>query len=398
MVSTEEAKKRAAAKQEAFENAIKKLNKDWKKKHADDDDPDDFISKLSATPRAVETISSGSLVLDGILGGGFPIGRMIEIYGPEASGKTSIALTAVGNVQRNGGTAALIDLEQALDPNYAAKLGVDIPNLAVAQPGVAEDALDLIEDLMETGVVDIIVVDSISALAPRAQVEGSADTQTIGLLARLLSTTLRKFVSIARKTRTTIIFINQEREAIGGFSPRGTPKTTTGGKALKYFASQRVRVARTGEMKDGSKTIGSTVKLKVHKNKIAPPGEEGETVLTFDRGINVAAEMIQSGPDYEVIERPNNRTYIEAETGEVIGKSKAEAVEKLETDQEMVNRLSAAIDRVIKKRREGGPNKEDSKEPDSSDEKDKDFGEENLENEVDLEEEKDDEEDYEEEE
>lgn len=306
-----------------------------------------IIAKLSDRPMNVKTISSGSLVLDSILGGGFAVGRLHEIYGPEASGKTSIALTAAANVQRTGGNAAFIDLEHALDPAYAAKLGVDVPNLAVAQPDYAEQALELVEQLAQTKLVDLIIVDSIAALVPKLELEGDMEQGSIGLVARLLSRSLKKLAGTAHKSGTTIIFINQVRDQIGGFSPVGTPQTTTGGKAMKFFASQRIDVRKREQVKEGKDIIGTLVKLKIVKNKVAPPFGEGFTILTFNHGINRQAEMIQVGPDYGVILRPNTRTYIEAATGEVLGTSKAAAIQKLQDDPEMYERLSAALATVL---------------------------------------------------
>jgi recombination protein RecA len=306
-----------------------------------------IIAKLSDRPMDVKTISSGSLVLDSILGGGFGVGRLHEIYGPEASGKTSIALTVAANVQRTGGNAAFIDLEHALDPAYAKKLGVDVANLAVAQPEHAEQALELVEQLAQTKLVDLIIVDSIAALVPKLELEGDMEQGSIGLVARLLSRSLKKLVGTAHRTGTTIIFINQVRDQIGGFSPVGTPQTTTGGKAMKFYASQRVDVRKRDQVKEGKEVIGTLVKLKIIKNKIAPPFGEGFTVLTFNHGINRPAEMIEVGPTFGVIERPNNRTYVEAATGEIIAKSKADAVKRLQDDTEMFERLAAALSATL---------------------------------------------------
>lgn len=321
---------------------------------------DSLIAKLSDRPMNVKTTSSGSLVLDSILGGGLAVGRIIEIYGPEASGKTSIALTAGGYIQKQGGNVAFIDLENALDPAYAAKLGVDVENLAVAQPDYAEQALELVEQLAQTKLVDLIIVDSVAALVPKLELEGDMDQNSIGLVARLMSRSLKKLVSTANKSGTTIIFINQTRDAIGGFSPVGTPQTTTGGKALKFFASQRIDVRRRQQVKEGKDIIGNEVRLKIVKNKIAPPFAEGLTVLTFNKGINRQAEMIQVGPDYPgVILRPNSRTYVEAETGEVIGTSKAAAIAKLEEDPALYERLAEALKKTIAEALLEGTTKED---------------------------------------
>lgn len=359
---------RNLTRQEMFSEALKVVNGIGMLKS---EMGDNLIAKLSDRPMNVKTTSSGSLVLDSILGGGLAVGRIIEIYGPEASGKTSIALTAAGHVQRNGGNVAFIDLENALDPLYAAKLGVDIENLAVAQPDYAEQALELIEQLAQTKLVDLIVVDSVAALVPKQELEGDMDQNSIGLVARLMSRSLKKLVGTANKSGTTIIFINQVRDQIGGFSPVGTPQTTTGGKALKFFASQRIDVRRRQQVKEGKDVIGNEVRMKIVKNKIAPPFAEGLTILTFNKGINRQAEMIQVGPDYNVVARPNNRTYIEAETGEVIGKSKAEAITRLEEDTEMYDRLAEALKKVISEALlEGTTKRDDPSELEESDDDD----------------------------
>lgn len=332
-------------KLEAFEAALKMVNKEL------ETETGTLIAKLGDRPMEVQTISTGSVVLDSITGGGFPRGRLIEIYGQEASGKTSIALTAVGNVQREGGNAVFVDLENALDPKYARKLGVDTNALAVSQPDYAEQAMNLVYRLTNSGTVDIIVVDSIASMIPKAELEGDMEQQTIGLLARLMSKGLRQLASAANKTGTTILFINQTRDAIGGFSPMGTPQTTPGGKAMKFYASQRIEVKKTVKVEEktsnGKEIVGNEVRMTVRKNKIAPPFGVGTTVLTFGRGIDRAGEMITVGPEYGVILKPNNRTYIEAATGEVIGTSRADATEKLQKDKVMLERLQVELKRVI---------------------------------------------------
>lgn len=332
-----------------FNTLIKSINAS--KKYDTDESAGKLLAKLSDKPLEVETFSTGSLVLDQILGGGLAKGRISEIYGPEASGKTSIALTAVGNVQKQGGTAVFLDVENALDPKYAAKLGVDTANLAVAQPNSAEQTLDLLQDLTASGVVDIIVLDSVAALVPNAELEGESGDVTVALVARLMSKALRKLVSTANRSRTTIIFINQTRDKIGGFSPYGPAQTTSGGKALKFFASQRIEVKKGGPIKgdgaDKGNIIGTQVKFKIVKNKIAPPFGVGESVLTFNKGINVAAEMVEVGKVYGVITMPNNRTYIETETGEIFAKSKNDALERLNSDPELLERLSKAVAKSI---------------------------------------------------
>jgi len=341
----------ANEKQKMFDDLIKGINSS--KKYSSNDASGKLLAKLSDKPLNVNTISSGSMVLDEILGGGLAQGRLIEIYGAESSGKTSIALTALGNVQKDGGTAVFIDAENALDPKYAAKLGVNLAELAVAQPDSAEQALNLMQDLIESGVVDIIVLDSIAALVPQAELDGDAGDHTIGLVARLLSKQLKKMIKPANQTNTTVLFINQTRDAIGSFSPFGTPQTTTGGKAMKFYASQRIEIKRGQQVKNDSGTgdskeiIGNQVKFKIVKNKVAPPFGTGESVLTFNQGINIPAEIMEVGVQYGIVEKPNLRTYVEVETGEVFGKSKAEALDRLKNDEELLNRLIKASKKKI---------------------------------------------------
>lgn len=326
----------------AFDEVIKSLNSKSKSETGT------LISKFGDKPLEIETISTGSLVLDSILGGGFPKGRIIEVFGAESTGKTTFALTAAANIQAEGGTVAFIDFENALDPAYAAALGVDVPNMALSQPDFAEQGLQLVEDLAASGVVDLIIVDSVAALVPRQELEGDLEQQSIGLVARLLSRSLKKLVGTANRTGTTVIMINQTRVAIGGFSPVGVPTDTTGGKAMKFYASQRIEIRKGQQIKDGGKVIGGITKMTVKKNKVAPPFMTGETVMTFGKGVNRAAEMIEVGPDFGVIEKPNNRTYLVASTGEVIGKSKADAVAMLETNQEMYEKLAAELATSLK--------------------------------------------------
>lgn len=332
----------ADAREKALDDALKVINGKLKSQAGGE-----LIAKFGNKPKHVPTISTGSLVLDSLLGGGFAKGRIIEVFGPEASGKTSIALTALGNAQKAGETAAFIDLEHALDPYYAETLGVDMENLLFSQPDYAEQALNLLIQLINSGTVDFIVLDSVAALIPKAEFEGSFEDQTIGLVARILSKALRQIAAAAAKNNVTVVFINQTRVAIGGYSPNGVPETTTGGKALQFTASQRVRVAGTKQITEGKETIGKAVILNIKKNKIAPPFLKGETVLTFAQGINQKAELIEVGPQFGVIERPNTRTYIEAATGERIGTSKAEALATLETNEVMFKRLAAALQEAI---------------------------------------------------
>lgn len=339
MTEKTEARTPNSERMKAFEAAINMVNKN--KKLNTGEDP--LVRILGSTEKLnVEKISTGSAVLDSCLGGGLGRGRIIEIFGPESSGKTSIALTAVGNVQKKGGNALFIDFEHAIDPVYAKKLGVDVDRLAIAQPDTAEQGLDLVVSMVESNVVDIIVIDSIAAMVPQAEMEADMEQQTIGLQARLLSKAFRKIAGIASKSKTTIICINQLRDKIGVMY--GNPETTTGGKALKFYATQRIRISRVGIVKDGKVEIGTKVKMKVVKNKIAPPFKEGETVLTFGHGINVAAEIVEDGVSRGILTRQGNTTYIETATGQLITKrSKAEAVSVIENDPVLLERLSKAL-------------------------------------------------------
>ena len=264
------------------------------------------MHKLGDKPAGVPVISTGSLTLDCALGGGLAKGRIIELYGPESSGKTSVALTAISNVQKEGGTAMFVDAEFALDARYARRLGVVTKDLAVAQPETAEMTLDLVNKVANSGQAGIIVIDSVAALVPQAELEGAASDITVGALARLMSRELRKLVAAAANTETTVVFLNQTRDKIGGFSRFGTPKVTTGGNALNFFASQRISVRKgepqkytSGENK--GKTYGFKVKYKVEKNKIAAPFREAESIISYNRGINLAAEVFTVSKEYGII-------------------------------------------------------------------------------------------------
>jgi recombination protein RecA len=335
-----------------LDGVLKEINKDKRFKR---NSGDLAIAKLSERPQNVETISTGSLVLDELLGGGLGKGRIIEIFGPESSGKTSIALTAIANVQKEGGVAVFIDAENALDPRYAAKLGVDVDNLAVAQPESAEETMDMINALTHSGVVDIIALDSVASLVPLRELEGEAKDLTVGELARLLSKELRKLTGVASKNGVTLIFLNQIRDKVGGFSPFGTPQTTPGGKALKFYASQRIKINK-GKQLDPDKNgraSSTEIKFKVEKSKIAPPGASGQTVISFNKGINQFEEMIVVGAEYGVISRPNNRTYLDPDTNEVIGSSRADAVERLTKDKALMEKLQAKLRDALSKDRFG---------------------------------------------
>jgi recombination protein RecA len=260
------------------------------------------IMKLGETPiAAVETTSTGALSLDLALGGGIPRGRVVEVYGPESSGKTTLTLHAIAEVQRNGGTAAFIDAEHALDPAYAKRIGVDIANLLLSQPDNGEQALEIVETLVRSNAVDLIVVDSVAALVPRAEIEGDMGDSLPGLQARLMSQALRKLTSIISKSKATVIFINQIRMKIGVMF--GNPETTTGGNALKFYSSVRMDIRRTGQIKQGEDIIGNRTRVKVVKNKIAAPFRQAEFDIMYNEGISKEGDVLDLAVAVDIVDK-----------------------------------------------------------------------------------------------
>ena len=250
----------------------------------------------------VETISSGSLGIDLALGvGGYPRGRIIEIYGPESSGKTTLTLHAIAEAQKAGGIAAFIDAEHAFDRNYAEKLGVDIENLIISQPDNGEQALEIAENLIRSGAIDIVVIDSVAALTPKSEIEGEMGDSKMGLHARLMSQALRKLTGTISKTHCTVFFINQLREKIGVMF--GNPETTTGGNALKFYASIRLDIRRSSQIKDGENVIGNRTKVKVVKNKVAPPFKVAEFDIMYGEGVSKTGEILDLAVEFEVVKK-----------------------------------------------------------------------------------------------
>src|SRR5579875_2100523 len=287
----------------------------------------------------VEVISTGSIGIDSALGaGGFPRGRVIEVFGPESSGKTTLALHVIAEAQKQGGVAAFIDAEHALDPTYASKLGVDTQHLVVSQPDYGEQALEIAQALVNTQAFDVIVVDSVAALTPKAEVEGEMGDNHMGLHARMMSQALRKLTASVSRANTCFIFINQVREKIGVMF--GNPETTTGGRALKFFASVRAEVRRTTALKDGETVIGNRTKIKVVKNKIAPPFREAEVDVLYGVGISKEGDLLDLGVDQKILEKSGSWYSYK---GERIGQGRENARQTLKDRPELRNALDAEL-------------------------------------------------------
>src|SRR4051794_15302749 len=284
----------AVDREKALESALAQIDRQFGK---------GSVMRLGSDERApVEVIPTGSIALDVALGiGGLPRGRIIEIYGPESSGKTTLTLHAIANVQRAGGIAAFVDAEHALDPDYAQKLGVDIDQLLVSQPDTGEQALEIADMLVRSGAIDLVVIDSVAALVPKAEIEGEMGDSHVGLQARLMSQALRKLTGGLNQTNTTMIFINQLREKIGVFF--GSPETTAGGKALKFYASVRLDIRRIETLKDGAEAVGNRTRVKVVKNKMAPPFKQAEFDILYGVGISREGSLIDFGVEHNIVKK-----------------------------------------------------------------------------------------------
>jgi recombination protein RecA len=286
----------------------------------------------------LETYPSGSLSLDLALGGGIPRGRVVEIYGPESSGKTTMTLHAIAQVQKLGGTAAFIDAEHALDPAYAKRIGVDVNNLLLSQPDSGEQALEIVETLVRSNAVDLIVVDSVAALVPRAEIEGDMGDAHMGLQARLMSQALRKLTSVINKSNATVIFINQIRMKIGVMF--GNPETTTGGNALKFYASVRMDIRRISQIKQGEEIVGSRVRIKVVKNKIAPPFRQAEFDIMYNQGISVSGDVLDLAVEDDIVEKSGAWF---AYGGEKIAQGREAAKKYLEANPKVLEEISKKV-------------------------------------------------------
>ncbi|WP_299165566.1 recombinase RecA [uncultured Arthrobacter sp.] len=320
-----------ADRAKALEAALAQIDKQYGK---------GSVMRLGDEVRApIETISTSSIALDAALGiGGLPRGRVVEIYGPESSGKTTVALHAVANAQRNGGIAAFIDAEHALDPEYAKKLGVDTDALLVSQPDTGEQALEIMDMLVGSGSIDIVVIDSVAALVPRAEIEGEMGDSHVGLQARLMSQALRKITGRLSQTKTTAIFINQLREKIGVFF--GSPETTTGGKALKFYASVRIDVRRIETLKEGTNPVGNRTRAKIVKNKMAPPFKQAEFDILYGFGISREGGLIDVGVENGLVKKSGAWfTY----DGDQLGQGKENARKFLLDNPDLADELERRI-------------------------------------------------------
>lgn len=332
----EEGDRQQASRLKAVEAAVIQIEKQFGK---------GAVMKLGQKEAAekIPSIPTGSIAFDLALGiGGFPRGRVVEVFGPEATGKTTLALHVIAEAQKRGGMAAFIDAEHALDPKYAASVGVDVDNLLISQPDYGEQALEIAEVLVRSGAVDVIVVDSVAALVPKAELEGEMGDAHMGLQARLMSQALRKLTAIVSRSKTCFIFVNQIREKIGVFI--GSPETTTGGRALKFYASMRIDVRRLTALKEGDAVIGNRVKVKIVKNKLAPPFREAEFDIIYGEGISREGDLVDCGLQYGVLEKTGTwYSY----RGERLGQGRENVKRLLKENKELAQQLEEDIRRKV---------------------------------------------------
>ena len=318
-------------RQKALDNAIAQIERQFGK--------GSIMRFGDGNASQVEAIPTGSIALDLALGiGGVPRGRIVEIYGPESSGKTTLALHIIAEAQKMGGTAAIIDAEHALDPLYAGRLGVKLEDLLISQPDTGEQALEIAETLVRSSAVDVLVIDSVAALVPKAEIEGDMGDSHVGLQARLMSQALRKLTGAIARSRVCVIFINQLRMKIGVMF--GSPETTTGGNALKFYASVRMDIRRIETLKDGTESIGSRVRVKVVKNKVAPPFRQAEFDIMYNKGISVAGSVLDVGTDLAIVRKSGAWYYLGEER---LGQGRENAKEYLDNNPEVLERIRLRI-------------------------------------------------------
>jgi recombination protein RecA len=331
----EEIEQKQASRQRAIEAAVSQIEKQFGK---------GAVMKLGQKEAAVKipAIPTGSIVFDLSLGiGGFPRGRVVEVFGPEATGKTTLALHVIAEAQKQGGQAAFIDAEHALDPKYAASVGVDIDNLLISQPDYGEQALEIAEVLVRSGAVDVIVIDSVAALVPKAELDGEMGDAHMGLQARLMSQALRKLTAIVSRSKTCFIFVNQLREKIGVFL--GSPETTTGGRALKFYSSMRIDIRRLTALKEGDSVIGNRVKVKIVKNKMAPPFKEAQFDIIYGEGISREGDLVDCGVEFGLLDKTG--TWYSYK-GERLGQGRENVKKLLKENKD----LAAQLDFEIRKK------------------------------------------------
>ncbi len=335
MIKVEDTEQKQASRARAIEAAVSQIEKQFGK---------GAVMKLGQKEAAVKVpaIPTGSIAFDMALGiGGFPRGRVVEVFGPEATGKTTLALHVIAEAQKLGGQAAFIDAEHALDPTYAGSVGVDVDNLLISQPDFGEQALEIAEVLVRSGAVDVIVVDSVAALVPKAELEGEMGDAHMGLQARLMSQALRKLTAIVARSKTCFIFVNQMREKIGVFI--GSPETTTGGRALKFYASMRIDIRRITALREGDSVIGNRVKVKIVKNKMAPPFREAEFDIIYGHGISKEGDLVDCGVNFGLLEKSGTWYSFK---GERLGQGRDNVKKLLKENPE----VAAELELQIKKR------------------------------------------------